>query len=116
VTITRSGLTPNFHRIVEHGGILYLSGVVARDGEADMATQTGQVIDRLEELLHSAGSGLDHLLSVTVFVTEMSDKPAMNEVWRARFGSRVLPARATIGVSDLDGPYKIEVSVIAAKL
>jgi 2-iminobutanoate/2-iminopropanoate deaminase len=113
--ITRTGLTPNFHRIVEHGGMLYLSGVVARDGEADMTTQTGQVIDRLEELLRSVGSSLDHLLSATVFITEMSDKPAMNEVWRARFCSPALPARATIGVSDLDGPYKIEVTVIAVK-
>jgi len=72
------------------------------------------VLDRMETYLEDAGSALDRLVSATIFVTDMADKAAMNEVWKQRFPPEALPARATIGVSDLDGPYRIEVTAIAA--
>lgn len=114
MTIERYHRTAVLHRAVVHGGFVFLSGIVAQDGEADMATQTEQVIDRMATYLKDAGSTLDRLVSATIFVTDMTDKAAMNEVWKRRLSPESLPARATIGVSDLDGPYRIEVTAIAA--
>ncbi|MBP1886487.1 RidA family protein [Sinorhizobium mexicanum] len=105
--------TANFHRAVVKDSLAFISGLVADDGNASVEIQTDQVLSKLERQLQVIGSGLDDVLSATIFLTDMSKKPAMNEVWRKRFTPDRLPARATIGVSDLDGPYLIEVTAIA---
>ncbi|MCB4771025.1 RidA family protein [Ancylobacter sp. Lp-2] len=114
MSIERYQRTAIFHRAVVHGGFVFLSGIVAQDGTADMTTQTEQVLDRLETYLREAGSSIGHVVSATIFLTDMADKATMNEVWKRRFAPHELPARATVGVSDLDGPYRLEVSAIAA--
>lgn len=105
---------PAFHRIVVHGPTAYFSGIVAEDGHAPFEVQVDQVLDRLTVMLSKVAATLDDVLSVTVFVTDMSHKQALNKVWRERFDHQRLPARATVGVSDLDGPYLIEISAVAA--
>lgn len=114
MTIERHQRTAVLHRAVIHEGLVFLSGIVAQDGTATMTVQTEQVLNTMEGYLSEIGSKLRNVVSATIFVTDMKDKAEMNEVWKRRFEPDALPARATVGVSDLDGPYKIEVSAIAA--
>lgn len=107
---------PAFHRIVAHGSTVYLSGIVADDGNSPFEVQVHQVLDRLTLMLSKVAATLDDVLSVTVFLTDMSHKQTLNKVWRHRFKHERLPARTTVGVSDLDGPYLIEISAIAANM
>lgn len=104
---------PAFHRIVAYGRTAYFSGIVAENGNASFEDQVHQVLDRLTVVLSKVDATLEDVLSVTVFVTEMRHKQTLNKVWRERFQHERLPARATVGVSDLDGPYLIEISAIA---
>jgi len=102
------------HEVVEKDGILYLAGVTGEDTTADMAGQTRSITAQIDELLAAHGSDKSHLLSVTIYITDMKLKPAMNAVWKEWLSPAQVPARATIGVSDLDGCL-IEVVAIAAR-
>ena len=105
--------TPIFHRVVEHGDVLYFSGVVADDVSQDMKGQTAQICQKLDRLLGEVGSSKDKLLTATLFVTDMSQKPGMNEAWTAWIPAESLPTRATLGVADLGKDVLIEVVISA---
>jgi enamine deaminase RidA (YjgF/YER057c/UK114 family) len=115
VTIQRIERTPILHRTVASGETLHLSGIVAADESASMAVQTEQILDRLEAILGQSGSDLDHVLSAQIFITDMAQKDAMNEVWKRRFKPEKLPARTTVGVADLGSGYLIEVTATAVR-
>ena len=115
MTIQRVEQTPILHRTVVHGDTLHLSGIVAADDKGGIAEQTEQIIDRLEAILAKSGSDLDHVLSAQIFITDMGQKDAMNEVWKRRFKPQNLPARTTVGVADLGGGYLIEVTATATR-
>lgn len=101
------------HEVVVHNGILYLAGVVADDPGLDMAGQTRQALEQIDQLLAAHRSSRERLLTALIFITDMGLKPEMNRVWKEWLGPPHLPTRATIGVSDLDG-YLIEIVVTAA--
>lgn len=111
--IKRSGRDENLHEVVEHGGILYLAGVIADDDTLDMYGQAKQALTSLAALLKKHGSGLDRVLRVTNYVTDMKEKPAMNRAWKEFFRAANLPSRATIGVNDLTGNIMIEIVATA---
>lgn len=99
--------------VVIANGIAFLAGNVANDPNADMQMQTAQVLENIEATLTKIGATKDSVLSATVYLTDMKQKPAMNAAWTAFFNPEHLPARATVEVSDLDG-YLVEIVVTAA--
>ncbi|KSV75997.1 hypothetical protein N185_16245 [Sinorhizobium sp. GW3] len=104
------------HRIVEHDAVIYLGGVLADEVQGNsMRSQTLQVVAKLDKLLTQAGTDKNKLLSATLFITDMNQKQEMDDVWTSWLEARDLPARATIGVSDLGQDVLIEVVVSAAK-
>ncbi len=103
------------HEIVEHNGTLYLAGVVTEDKTLDMTGQAKSVFGQIDALLKEHGSSKDKLLTALILITDMTDKPAMNVVWKSWLAPKNLPTRATIGVSDLEPNIRIEVVVTAAK-
>ncbi len=103
------------HEVVEHNGVLYLAGVVGEDTSADMAGQMQSVTQQIDQLLAASGSGKDRILSATIYMTDLSQKPALNKVWKAWLNADHLPARAGIGVADLGPGVLVEVMVTAAK-
>ena len=113
--IRRHARTPIMHRVVEHGGVLYLGGIVADDRAKDMKGQTEEILEKIGRLLEENGSDRSRLLAATIYVTDMAQKDAMNEAWTAWFGPEDLPTRATLGVSDLGPNTLIEVVVTAAR-
>ncbi|NBB10308.1 RidA family protein [Pseudomonas sp. SLFW] len=111
---TRHLQTPIMHRVVEHNGVVYLGGVTADDESLDMEGQTRQVLSKIDGYLAQAGTDNTRLLSATIFVTDLTQKPAMDTVWKTWVERQDLPARATVGVADLGGNALIEVVITAA--
>jgi enamine deaminase RidA (YjgF/YER057c/UK114 family) len=102
------------HEVVVHNGVLYIGGVVAEDTSLDMAGQADDVLRQLSKLLTTGGSSIVHVLQVTIYLTNLADKPDFNRVWKAHFKEVNLPARAAIGVADLGPGVKLELVATAA--
>jgi enamine deaminase RidA (YjgF/YER057c/UK114 family) len=102
------------HEVVAHGGVLYIGGIVAEDTSLDMAGQAEDVLRQLAKLLFAGGSSLDHVLQVTIYVTNLCERQDFNRVWKAHFKEANLPARAMIGVADLGAGVKLELAATAA--
>lgn len=113
--IRRTGNREILHQIVEHNGVLHVGGIVADDPSLDMASQTTQVLEKLARLLDENGSGIDRLLSVLIFITDMRLKPEMNRVWKAFFRQEELPSRATLGITAIEEGVLIEIVSTAAR-
>lgn len=80
--------------------------------DGDIEAQTNQVFENLKAVLQEAGSSLSQVVKTTVFLKDMNDFVAMNEVYAAHFGSHK-PARSAVEVARLPKDVKIEIEVIA---
>jgi 2-iminobutanoate/2-iminopropanoate deaminase len=97
---------------VGYGPLLFISGL-AYHQKADIKTHTKDVLDQIEASLKEAGSSMDKVLKVNVYLTDMKDFDGMNEVYKGRFGD-VPPVRTTIAAVALPGDNAIlEIDVIA---
>jgi len=100
------------------GGLISTAGQIAIDpasGEVvpgGAAEQTARVMQNLTAILRAAGSGLDRVVKTTVFLTDMADFAAMNEVYGKAFGNH-RPARSTVAVANLPKGVKVEIEAIA---
>jgi len=120
VILTERGPKPigPYSQAVRTNGFLYVSGQVALDpksGEmtgADIRQQTQQVLENLKGILEAAGSNLHHVVKTTVFLKDMNEFAAMNEVYGNYFTSAP-PARSTVQVSRLPKDALVEIEVIA---
>ena len=106
-----------FSMAVRGGGLIYFSGQVAEDpatGEligGDVAQQTEQVLRNLVTALAAAGKDLGDVVRVGVYLTDMSQFAAMNEVYRRHF-TEPYPARTAIGVAALPLGAAVEMDVV----
>jgi enamine deaminase RidA (YjgF/YER057c/UK114 family) len=113
--IKRIGNHGVLHQIVEYNGILHIGGIVADDPSLGMADQTTQALTKLARLLEENGSGVDRILQILVFITDMKLKPEMNRAWKAFFNNPDhLPTRATLGISAIEEGVLIEIVTTAA--
>lgn len=104
---------------IEASGLLFLSGQIALDeqGElhiADIATETRRVMENVGNLLKAAGLGYEHLVKVTIFLSDMAHYASVNEVYGGYFGD-VPPAREAVAVKGLPRGVNVEISGIAVK-
>ncbi len=115
MSITRIDSTPRMSRIVEHNGTIYLCGQTAKDSTKDIKEQTVTTLEKVEELLEKAGSDKEHIVSVTIYVRDMKDFAAMNEVWDAWVIAGHQPARACVEARMARAELLVEMSVVAVK-
>jgi 2-iminobutanoate/2-iminopropanoate deaminase len=99
------------------GDLVFVSGLLAvkPDGAAvsgDIREEAMIVLRKLKGLLETVGSGLEKVLSVTVYLGDISDLAAFNEVYEEYF-KPPYPSRSTVGVSLL-GPFQIQLSAVAS--
>jgi len=121
VVITDRGPKPigPYSQGIKANGLVYLSGQVALDpktGElsgAEIRQQTERVFENIKGILEAAGVNLHHVLKTTVFLKDMNDFAAMNEVY-ARYFASAPPARSTVQVARLPKDALVEIEVIAA--
>ncbi len=113
--ITRIDTNARASKIVIHNDTVYLSGQVPEDPSADLTTQTQSTLSRVEALLIEAGSSKEKLLSATVYLRDIKDFAAMNEVWNAWVPEGHAPARACVEARLARQELLVEICVIAAK-
>jgi 2-iminobutanoate/2-iminopropanoate deaminase len=104
---------------VQAGGLLFLSGAIAVDGDGelvggdDVLAQARQVFANLAAVLAAAGAGFADVVKVTVYLTDVVDRPAVNELRKELFGA-ARPASTLVEVSRLAVPgARIEVDAVA---
>jgi enamine deaminase RidA (YjgF/YER057c/UK114 family) len=95
---------------------VFLSGKVPGDA-TDEASQTREVLAKIDSLLAEAGSGKDHLLSATIYLKNITeDFAAMNEVWSAWLSPGQAPSRTTVQAELARPQVLVEITVIAARV
>ena len=104
--------TPLFSSAVSYGNLLFLAGIGAHF-EGDIKAHTKHVLDQIEKQLTNAGSSMDKVLKVSVFLNDLKDYQAMNEVFKGRFGPEP-PVRTTVApAGGIPGNSLVEMDVIA---
>ena len=100
--------------ITIHNGTVYLAGQIAEDGSQDIRGQTTQVLAAIDKLLTEAGTDKAHILRCQVFIKDLADFAAMNEVWEDWVAPGDAPPRATVQANLAKPEWKIEMVVTAA--
>ena len=104
---------PLYSQELTFGNFVFVSGKGAGvDFKGDIKAHTKRVLDLLEESLKSAGSSMDKVLKVTVFLTDMKDYDGMNETYLSRFGPEP-PVRTTVAVVAIPDRSLVEMDCIA---
>lgn len=110
---------PYSQAIVVDGKVVYTAGQIGLDPKTnalagdDIRTQTRQVLKNLEAILTAAGASMESVFKTTVFLKDMGEFAAMNEVY-GEFFSESAPARSTVEVARLPKDVKVEIEAIAA--
>lgn len=100
------------------GGFLFTAGQIPLDPktgnlvDGGIAAQTRRVLENLKVVLEAGGSSLDRVVKATVFLKNMADFPAMNEVCAEYFGASK-PARSTVAVAELPRGALVEIDLVA---
>ena len=121
VVLTSHGPKPigPYSQAIKSNGFLFISGQIALDpasGEfvgVTVQQQTGRVLENLKAILEAGGVSLSHVVKTTVFLKDMNDFAAMNEVY-ARYFSAAPPARSTVQVARLPKDALVEIEVVAS--
>jgi len=107
-----------YSQAVRHGDTIYVSGQLPLNPETkemddDVSRQTEQSMTNIKAILQEAGVSMDHVVRCGIFVTDLNDFAAVNEVY-ATFFEGDYPARATVQVAALPLGAKVEIDAIAA--
>jgi 2-iminobutanoate/2-iminopropanoate deaminase len=107
-----------YSQAIKANGFIFASGQIPLDPatmrivEGGIEEQTGRVLDNLKAVLEAAGSSLDRVVKTTVYLADMGEFAAMNEIYARYFGA-AKPARATVQVARLPRDVKVEIDVVA---
>jgi 2-iminobutanoate/2-iminopropanoate deaminase len=102
------------------GDLIYTAGQIALDPSSmevvsgGIKEQTTRVLANLQAVLEAAGSDLSKVVKTTVFLIDMSDFPAMNEIYAQAFGAHK-PARSTVAAAGLPRGVRVEIEVVATR-
>jgi 2-iminobutanoate/2-iminopropanoate deaminase len=122
IILTKNAPAPQgaYSQAVKANGFIYVSGQIPIDNLTGLLVvegvhkETRIVIDNLEAVLKAAGSGLDKVVKLTVFLTKIEDIKFINEVLSERFTDG-LPARSAVQVSRLPKDVNVEIEAIAVQ-
>ena len=107
-----------YSQAIKANGLIFVSGQIPLDPrtqqmvDGDVARQTERVLENLKGIVEGAGSSLDRVLKTTVYLKDLADFAAMNEVY-GRYFSSSPPARATVEVARLPKDAHVEIDLIA---
>lgn len=121
VVLTDKGPKPigPYSQAIKAGGFLFASGQVALDPHSneflpgDVRQQTERVLENLKGILEAGGVNLHHVVKTTVFLKDMNDFAAMNEVY-GKYFTVAPPARSTVQVARLPKDALVEIEVVAS--
>jgi enamine deaminase RidA (YjgF/YER057c/UK114 family) len=104
--------TPLFSGVTSYGGLVFIAGVGAHF-EGDIKAHTKHVLDQIQQKLEEVGSSMEKVLKVNVYLNDLKDYAAMNEMFLGRFGPEP-PVRTTIAAAGgIPGNSLVEIDCIA---
>ena len=107
-----------YSQAIKANGFVFISGQIALDPqtqkivEGDVAAQTERVLENLKAIVEAAGSSIQRVVKTTVFLADMNDFAAMNDVYSRYFVAHP-PARSTVEVARLPRDVRVEIDLIA---
>ena len=107
-----------YSQAIRANGFVFVSGQIALDPRTqqlvpgDISAQTERVLENLKGIVEAAGSSMDKVVRATVFLLDMNEFAAMNEVY-ARYFSRSAPARSRVQAARLPRDVRVEIDLIA---
>ena len=113
--ITRFEPAPLLSLAVTHGDSVHLSGIVCKDLSKDIKGQTTDILKEIDRLLAQCGSSKSRILTAMIWVSDIRNRAAMNEVWTAWIDPQNIPARACVEARLADPRTLVEIMVVAAK-
>jgi len=116
MSIERIGVGPRMSQAVVHGHTVYLAGQVAdKAAGKSVGEQTKEILATIDRLLAEAGSDKTHILSATIYLSDIATFSEMNAVWDGWIVAGHTPARATVEAKLAAPNYRVEIACIAAK-
>ena len=120
ITDNAPGPRGHYSHAVEWNGLIFLSGQLPIDPATGtfpdgIQAQTRQSLTNVKAVLTKAGVGMEQVLKTTVFLSDINNFGAMNEVYATFFGEGGYPARSAVEVAKLPKGALVEIEVIAAK-
>ncbi|KAJ4263374.1 hypothetical protein NW762_006193 [Fusarium torreyae] len=121
-SINLTGASPNAHlysQALVVGGMAYLSGVTGVDpltgslAEGTVGDRTTQIFKNISTILEAAGSHIDQVVKVGIYLTSMSDYTTMNDAYAKVFTQDAKPVRTCVAVKELPRGTDVEIEVIA---
>ncbi|MCY1521767.1 2-iminobutanoate/2-iminopropanoate deaminase [compost metagenome] len=113
--IERHGVAARYSEAAVFNGVVYLAGMVPERGDTHIRGQTQDVLDQVQQRLQEAGSDKSRILRAQIFLTDIREIGAMNEVWDAWVVPGTAPPRATVQAALANPDWKIEIVVTAAQ-
>lgn len=113
--IVRHGVAARYSEAAVFNGVVYLAGMVPERGDTDIRGQTQDVLEQVQQRLREAGSDKSRILRTQIFLADIADIGAMNEVWDAWVVPGTAPPRATVQAALARPEWKIEIVVTAAQ-
>jgi enamine deaminase RidA (YjgF/YER057c/UK114 family) len=104
--------TPLFSPVVSYGNLIFVSGIGAHF-EGDIKAHTKHVLDEIQKALESAGSSMEKVLKVNVYLNDLKDYAGMNEVFLGRFGSEPGVRTTIAAAGGIPGNSLVEIDCIA---
>ena len=116
MTIERKHVGRRMSQVVIHGDTVYLAGQVAEDAPDEPAeAQMRDILERIDRRLADAGTDKTKLLSATIWLADIRDYDAINEIWDAWLPTGHAPARACVEAKLAATKFTVEVGIIAAR-
>jgi enamine deaminase RidA (YjgF/YER057c/UK114 family) len=114
--IQRHGMAARYSEAAVFNGVVYLAGMVPECEATDIRQQTADVLAQVEQRLKEAGSDKSRILRTQIYLSDIREIGAMNEVWDAWVVPGTAPPRATVQAALADPSWKIEIVVTAAQV
>lgn len=112
--IQRIDAGPRMSEASIHQGVVYLAGQVPETADADIETQTREVLEAIDALLAQAGTDKTRILRAQIYLADITDFDGMNRAWDAWVAPGQAPSRATVEARLAQPDWKVEIVVTAA--
>jgi 2-iminobutanoate/2-iminopropanoate deaminase len=109
-----------YSQAIQYGNMLYTSGQIAINPATgkleieDITAETTLVMENLRAVLQAAGMNFEHVIKASIFVSDMHNFAAINQVYATYFNEATAPARETVEVANLPKFVNVEISMIAS--
>ena len=110
------GASKRYSEAVVANGLVFLSGMVPENPEADAKAQTENVLAQIDSWLVQCQSDKAHILEGTIYLPDMNDYAAMNEAWDAWTAPECAPARACVEAKLASPDWKVEIKITALQI